>query len=186
MPIKFNEPARLEHLALFNGWPRRETQKVPSAISYSPTSRRRRQWGHDIDDDSAVMRWTKLELEPRDKNSELERLRDTVRGLNLMNTFRQDQNAAVNNEVPRHLGKAPEDILRDFIRKVARQWYEYMQTDAQSVLGSVALSNVPLDIVVTHPTVSRLAVKSVCRISRHRTLTKRKNRFGHTKRETRP
>src|SRR4051794_1426670 len=88
-----------DNLNLFINWPQGETQKVPSAYSYSKTSaaNRCRQWGHSIDDNSMVILWTKLNLERRTTVQELGVLRELVKGLELVNKLRANQDAGIKN-----------------------------------------------------------------------------------------
>lgn len=125
--------------------------KVPSTYSYSKasTAGEYRQWGYSICDDSDVVQWTKLELEPRTTFRELEVLRELVKGLDLLNDLRASKDAAIKNDVPRFLPKESCDIVRDYLGKVAREWYSYMSDQPISVLKSV-----PIDIVLTHPAVN--------------------------------
>lgn len=94
------------------------------------------------------MRWTKLELEPRTTVRELEVLRELVKGLDLVNELRANENAAYTNDIPRHISKSSEDVVRDYLCKVSREWYQFISTQGRHTLG-----NVPLDIVITHPAV---------------------------------
>jgi hypothetical protein len=142
----------LEDLKIFRNWPgQRDEQKVPSAYSYSKTSAEKRckQWGYDIDDNSDVMRWTKLELKPRATLKELEVLRELLEGLNLIDNLRANNNAASMNEIPRHLPKDAGDIVRDYLIEVAREWYLYIRANFRNALAAV-----PLDVVITHPAAS--------------------------------
>ena len=134
---------------IFKRWPTQEAKKVPSAYSYSPSANRCKQWGYSIDDKSLVMRWTKLELEHRTASKELDHLGKLIKGLDLMNDLQRDENAGIMNKIPRHLCKSAGDIVGDYLGKVAREWFLYMRS-----LGRYTLSNVPLDIVITHPVVS--------------------------------
>jgi hypothetical protein len=140
----------LNDLTVFRDWPRVNASRVPSAYSYSRRSpkTRSRQWGYSIDDGSHVMRRTKLELEPRTTVKELETLRELMNGLDLINELRSNKNAAITNDIPRHICKNPADIVRDYLCKVAKEWYLHIRG-----LGTCILDAVPLDIVVTHPTV---------------------------------
>lgn len=124
--------------------------KVPSRYSYSKTSTSGecRQWGYSISDDSNVMQWTKLELEPRAIAQELKVLRDLVQGLDLLKEFRANEDAAINNDIPRYLPKDAGDVVREYLGKIAREWYQYMRAKGRHTLDSV-----PLDIILTHPAV---------------------------------
>lgn len=94
------------------------------------------------------MRWTKLELEPRTTVRELEVLRDLVKGLDLVNELRANENAANTNDIPRHISRDSGGIVMDYLSEVAREWYQYIKSQGQHTLD-----HVPLDIVVTHPAV---------------------------------
>jgi hypothetical protein len=97
------------------------------------------------------MRWTKLDLEPKTGLKELEQLRELAKGLGLVDQLlTSDEDVAIRNDVPRHITKAPEDVLRDYLSKVVREWYMHMKAK-----GKHTLDNVTLDIVVTHPAVSK-------------------------------
>ncbi|KAF2813601.1 uncharacterized protein BDZ99DRAFT_568759 [Mytilinidion resinicola] len=137
-------PASPRDIIVYKSWPGGETQKVPSTISYAECScgKRCKQWGHNIDDNSLRMQWTKLELEPRSIRSELEVLRDLTKGLDLPTTLHNNQGAFV----PRHLAKDAEDVVRDYLYKIARLWY--LDIKATSTF---ALDRIPVDMVVTHP-----------------------------------
>lgn len=144
---------------VFLDWPngrgaakgKKRVPKVPSAYSYSktPATGQYRQWGYSISDDSNVMQWTKLELEPRTIVRELEVLRDLLKGLDLLKELRTNEDAAIKNDVPRYLPKDAGDVVREYLGKVAREWYEHMRAQ-----GRYILDNVPIDIVLTHPAVN--------------------------------
>jgi hypothetical protein len=94
------------------------------------------------------MRWTKLELEPRTTVRELEVLRELVKGLDLVSELRTNENAANTNDIPRQISKDSGDIVMDYLREVAKEWFLYIRSQ-----GRHTLDNVSLDIVVTHPAV---------------------------------
>jgi hypothetical protein len=129
---------------VFRDWPEGTTQKVPSAYSYSDCtcSKRCKQWGHNIDDNSLVMQWTKLELEPRTTLRELEVLRDLAKGLDLVTDLHTQDDASV----PRHLSRDAEEVVKDYLSKVSREWYRDIKRK-----GQFTLDHVPVDMVVTHP-----------------------------------
>ncbi|KAI9769806.1 MAG: hypothetical protein M1840_003800 [Geoglossum simile] len=137
-----------EGIKLFQSWPGRNASKVPSTFSYSRTRgpKRCKQWGYDIGENSLVMQWTKLELEPRTAVKELDILRDLVSGLDLINELRADEQAALVNNIPRHITKDAEGVVRDYLSKVSREWYTHIK-----VQGRFILDRVPLDIVISHP-----------------------------------
>lgn len=72
---------------------KRVARKVPLAYSYSKasTTGECRQWGYSISDNSDVLPWTKLELEPHTTVRELEVLRDLVKGLDLLKELRANK-----------------------------------------------------------------------------------------------
>lgn len=141
---------------LFTNWPRKNTTKVPSVISYTPTTAGNKQWGHDIADGSDVLRWTKLELRSQSRAVELERLLDTTRNLPFSTRLLRGGGDHVGGEVmtvPLHLGLAPVDIIADFLGHVARWWHDELQKKTPRIW-----ENVPVDLMVTHPGVSACTI----------------------------
>ncbi|KAH8656646.1 hypothetical protein BGZ60DRAFT_567767 [Tricladium varicosporioides] len=138
----------LKDIKIFNNWPEKTSVKVPSTISYSASSPQanKRQWGHSIDDDSRVLRWTKLELEPRETLKELEDLQELAKGLDLVKQLKENSEVGVAKDIPKHLSKNAEDIVRDYLYKVAREWRHEFAMQSQASLNAV-----PVDIVITHP-----------------------------------
>jgi hypothetical protein len=70
-------------VVVFRNWPEMDEPIVPSGISYSKSSsiKKCKQWGWSIDDNSKVLRWTKLEFEHRMIRKELEVLQELIKGL---------------------------------------------------------------------------------------------------------
>jgi hypothetical protein len=145
-----------DDVKIFRNWPGQDAKIVPSAISYSTstTTRRCKQWGWSIDDNSGVLRWTKLEFEHRTKLKELEVFQELIKGLDLVKTL---QNSATTGEaeIPKQISKNAEDVVRDYLNKIARQWFQYMRSE-----GRFTLEQVHLDIILTHPAVSKRPPKS--------------------------
>lgn len=100
-----------------------------------------------MDENSQVMQWTKLELEPLTTVKELGILRDLVGGLDRMNKLRADESASLNS-IPRHISKDAEEVVKDYLGKVSREWYTYIKQQGKHTLDSV-----PIDIVISHPAV---------------------------------
>ncbi|KAI9868849.1 MAG: hypothetical protein M1813_004700 [Trichoglossum hirsutum] len=98
-----------------------------------------------MDENSQVMQWTKLELEPLTTVKELGILRDLVGGLDRMNKLRADESASLNS-IPRHISKDAEEVVKDYLGKVSREWYTYIKQQGKHTLDSV-----PIDIVISHP-----------------------------------
>jgi hypothetical protein len=76
--------------------------------------------GYSIADNSHVLRWTKLELEPRTTINELDVLRELTKGLDLIRELQANKNSGITNDMPQHLAKNPEDIVRDYLSKDKR------------------------------------------------------------------
>ncbi|KAH7625276.1 hypothetical protein B0T09DRAFT_352661 [Sordaria sp. MPI-SDFR-AT-0083] len=137
--------ALADDIRVLQGWPTHESEKVPSEISYSPSPKGCRQWGYDIDDNSRVLKWTKLELEDtRNRSAELKTLAETLLGLQLLDL---SEDAVIKNDIPRHLAKEPEDIVKDYLDEIAEQTLEEIQTQ----VGRRVADNIPIDMVITHP-----------------------------------
>lgn len=148
MQTKAGENESLDDLTVFINWPEKDAQKVPSEFSYSRSIGKKQQWGYSMSADADVIKWTKLELESRTTVRELEVLRELVKGLDLVNKLRGNENAALTNDIPRHLSRSAEDVVRDYLCKVSREWHRFIKGQAELVLDTV-----PLDIVLTHPAV---------------------------------
>jgi hypothetical protein len=148
--IKHGQEPTLADVQVFENWPGGRTTKVPSAISFDPTTEEaHEQWGHDIERNSlTVMRWTKLELEAGTKLLELQRLAGVAKGLRLIAQFRADPNAGSDNSVPEHLTLSAEDIVAFLLRKIVRTFWHDRQAD-----NRVAFSASPVDLIITHPAV---------------------------------
>lgn len=96
------------------------------------------------------MRWTKLELEPRSTDKELDILQELTKGLDLVGKLLEIETAGSGTDAPLHLSKDSGDIVRDYLSEVAREWYRYIRSQGRHTLNSV-----PLDMVITHPAVGR-------------------------------
>lgn len=140
-----------DELTVFKHWPGSDAKRVPSLISYSPTDpdKRKAQWGWSIDDESKVLKWTKMELEPQSTEAELAQLKELTKGLDLLRELRENQLSGNITDVPRQITKSAEDVVRDFLSKVAREWYLYMKDQ-----NAIMLERLDLDLVITHPAVS--------------------------------
>lgn len=135
-------------IKVIQSWKKHSTEKVPSDFSYSPSLVHScEQWGYDIDDNSRVLRWTKLSLEPsNDRILELQNLKNLLYEMRHVDLSHEK---IINNDIPRHLGKEPEDIVTDYLENVAEKTLD----EITSQVGSHVPNNVPIDIVVTHPAV---------------------------------
>ena len=90
-------------MKVFRNWPGNLAPRVPSAYSYSKVSApgEYEQWGYSISDNSSVVQRTKLELQPRTTLRELEDLRDLVKGLDLLEELRSNEDVGrMNDDVP--------------------------------------------------------------------------------------
>ncbi|KAB5585602.1 hypothetical protein GE09DRAFT_1166380 [Coniochaeta sp. 2T2.1] len=135
----------LDNVRVVTRWAKEETLKVPSRYSYSPSPKGCTQWGHDIDDNSRIMAWTKLELEQtKTRTQELGILCELFYGVALMDF---SEEAIINNDIPRHLAKEAEDIVRDYLDEIA----ETTSEDIISSLGHHVPDRIPVDLIVTHP-----------------------------------
>ncbi|KAK5661328.1 hypothetical protein OQA88_11223 [Cercophora sp. LCS_1] len=135
-----------EEIRVIQQWPRNTTaNKVPSDISYSPSLVRGcQQWGYDIDDHSRVIKWTKLALEEtQDRTTELKKLASLLWE---MRHVELTEEMYINNNMPRHLSKTPEDIVTDYLDKIAEKAYDEICT-----IGRNIPQRIPIDMVVTHP-----------------------------------
>lgn len=143
--------------------------KIPSVISYSPSTHKgEQQFGASLSPDAVAMVNTKLELEAQDTRlDELDLIIQVLEGTKNLN-FEHVKSA---QGYPGYTWKAPEDIVTDYLTKVFEH-FERAMVDLTEIKN-----NVPVDIIVTVPVVC-LKSSLVSRIAsslRHRTgLTKRR------------
>ncbi|MCJ1312954.1 hypothetical protein MMC25_006630 [Agyrium rufum] len=143
-----NEPS-IDDITVYKGWPGGNTTKVPSTYSYDKVEQGRpprKQWGHDIDRLSHVIRWTKLSLGKQSSEQELLALRDLLRSFSPQNNQMSTTPAGLNAHVPGHVAKSPTDVVSDYLEKVIKQWHNSVTATSRHTF-----EHVPLDVVITHP-----------------------------------
>lgn len=140
-----NADTLAEDIRIITSWKKTSSEKVPSDFSYSPAENGAQQWGYDIDDRSHVLQWTKLALEDTaNRRRELEGLAKLLWEMRLLNLSDEE---AITSGVPEHLVKEPEDIVTDYLGKVAEKTWD----EITSVVGRHVPEQIPIDLVVTHP-----------------------------------
>lgn len=138
-------PIDLNDIHVVQNWPGASEVKVPSQISYSNSKNRLLQYGYSIDDDSEVLSKTKLELQDsRDRGRELTTFTQTLHGLA---SLRLNDANAIAGRIPRHLAKTAEDIVQDYLERIADVTYD----DMINTLGRAVPEQIPIDLVITHP-----------------------------------
>ena len=149
--VRPDDNLTLKSVKLFKEWPKKSSQKVPSAISYSPTKNGCRQWGFDIDNESDVLQWTKLELEPKNISKELDILKNLMQGLELVQKLHEGSSKGA----PKQISKSSEDVVRDYLLYVMEHFYDSMTSGQLSLEGHGAntFKEVPVDVIFTHPSV---------------------------------
>lgn len=151
-PGKQNDEHDVDQMAdeirVIQSWSKCTSNKVPSKISYSPSPRGCRQWGYDMDDESRVIKWTKLELE--ETNNREAELQNLSKLLWEMRATTLSDDLFFGGGLPVHLTKEPEDILRDYLCLIAEKAHD----EISSQVGRMVLGNIPIDLVVSHPAVS--------------------------------
>ncbi|KAK0723266.1 hypothetical protein B0T26DRAFT_705934 [Lasiosphaeria miniovina] len=143
----------LEGLNLANGirviqnWPKTESQKVPSEISYSPSPRGCHQWGYDIDHNSRVQKFLRAGLDATNKLKELESFSEKV-----YDAASFDSKDFIAGDLPRHIAKTPDSIIEDFFELLIEKIHDNICNE----IGRLAFDKVPTDLVFTYPAVSLL------------------------------
>ncbi|KAK4178783.1 putative heat shock protein family 70 protein [Triangularia setosa] len=137
-----------EDIKVITAWPPKEEQeKVPSQLSYSVTPKGCEQYGYDIDDNSLVLKKTKIQLEAM--GSRLDELRTLSELLKELRDLDLSEEEVIENGIPEHLAKEPEEIVKDYLDEIAEKTEKVINSD----LGRHVLSNVAIDMVVTHPAI---------------------------------
>ncbi|CAK7208180.1 hypothetical protein SEUCBS140593_000086 [Sporothrix eucalyptigena] len=138
-------PIDLNDIHVVQNWPGASEVKVPSQISYSNSKQRLLQYGYSIDEDSEVLSKTKLELQDgNDRGRELTTFTQTLHGLA---SLRLNDANAIAGRIPRHLAKTAEDIVQDYLERIADVTYD----DMINTLGRAVPEQIPIDMVITHP-----------------------------------
>jgi hypothetical protein len=119
--------------------------KVPSVISYSPsTHTQEQQWGASLSHDAIAMINTKLELDLQDnKSEELDLILQTLDGMGNLNI----EHVKTSKGYPEYTWKGPGDIVADYLTKVFQAVLPAMNFPPEY------LARIPVDIVITVPVV---------------------------------
>lgn len=127
--------------------------KVPSVISYSPsTHMEEQQWGASLSPDAIAMINTKLELDLQDnKSDELDLILQALDGMDDLNF----EHVKISKGYPAYTWKGPGDIVADYLTKVFQAVLPAMNFPAEY------LARVPVDIVITVPVVRYNILPSV-------------------------
>lgn len=134
-----------EELWLEN-WPKQTDPKVPSEISYSGANNSERQWGYDIGKNALTLIWTKLELDEGERSEELQLILNALKGMRNLD-FREIRNQ---NGLPSYPAREPEDVIADYLSEVRK----YAMINPPGKINRTFLNMVPIDLVVTVPSVS--------------------------------
>lgn len=119
--------------------------KVPSEMSYATGPGGEHQWGFDFSDKAPRLVLTKLELEHDEPKTELGKLLDAVRQIEVLSVGQIDQN----NGLALSYTKSAEDIVKDYLVGIREQLFK----DLRSVYPAAYLSSIPIDLVITVPAV---------------------------------
>lgn len=121
--------------------------KIPSVISYSPTSSvGEQQWGCSLSPRAVTMVHTKLELDVQEnKSDELDLILQVLDGMKNLHF----DNVVRSKGLPAYTWKVPEDIVTDYLTKV----FEHLE-QAVSHFGAELKAQIPVDIVLTIPVVN--------------------------------
>jgi hypothetical protein len=120
--------------------------KIPSVISYSPSSGEEQQWGKSLSPDSVTMINTKLELDVQDnKTDELELILAVLEGMSNLNF----QHVKASRGYPEYTWKNPEEIVTDYLTKI----FQYLDKEVDKFSPQLR-AQLPVDIVITVPVVS--------------------------------
>jgi hypothetical protein len=139
----------LDEIDIVDYWgPQMEhSTRIPSVISYSPSTRaQEQQWGNSISLDAVTMINTKLELDIQDSKSE--ELDLILQALDGMNNLTFDYVKAARN-YPAYTWKGPGDIVTDYLTKI----FQYISLEIKNFSPEFR-ALIPVDIVITVPVVS--------------------------------
>jgi hypothetical protein len=128
-------------------------KKIPSVISFSPpTEAMEQQWGSDLSEDAVTMIHTKLELDIQDVAGELDLLIQAMEGMKDL-SFQNLRGVGV---LPAYTDKSAEQVVTEYLSKV----FEYL-SEVILNFSKELRDQVPVDIVVTVPTVRLTAISFI-------------------------
>lgn len=123
----------------------RNSDKVPSVITYSlPSSEREQQWGSDLSPEAVAMVHTKLELDVQNVADELDLIIESLEGMKNLHF----DHIISSRGFPAYMQKSPEEIVTDYLTKV----FQFLLGNVES-FASEWRCNLFTDIVATIPTV---------------------------------
>lgn len=157
--VRQNEKqAKLEEIYVITDWGRdmSNTDKVPSAFSYTPATADEEQWGASMSTDATVMVHTKLELDVQDnKSDELDIILHNLDGMgNLDFAFIKDSKGK-----PSFSSKRPDDIIKDYLEKIFERVMRFLEQDLH--IEESDRNRMPVDIVFTVPVAGALCLLGV-------------------------
>ena len=138
----------LNEITIMQNWGERQknTDKIPSVISFSPADEKmQRQWGYDLSHGAVAMIQTKLELDVQDISHELELIIQNLDGMNNLETA----------HIMRSGGSldftymSAEDVVTEYLSRVFEQVLSAVEKFSKPFLETTSV-----DVVVTVPTVS--------------------------------
>lgn len=139
------EQLKLSDIFVVQDWGGGESiPKVPSLFTYDPQGGGC--WGHNIRENSVIIRWTKLELEVPLRSKALEALRRTLAEASML---RFTARGAADGNVPEHLIKSSPQIMTAYLTEVAKA--VRADIEAKRSAATELLARFPIDLVITHP-----------------------------------
>lgn len=146
--------ARLNEIDLVDNWgPRMENhKKIPSVISFTaPTSKKEQQWGCDLSEDAMAMIHTKLQLDLLDVAGELDQILHSLEGMDDLKFDHIKEAGAL----PSYTDKSPQEVVTEYLSKVFKSFSDTIEEFSMELR-----LRIPVDIVVTVPTVRRASLCS--------------------------
>lgn len=151
-PVDFH--TKLEKIFLVTNWGpgMSNLHKIPSVISFSHSTDGSQQWGSNISPSAISMIHTKLELEISSVSEELEFLRKALDGMHNL----QYEYIKASISQPGYPDKTAEQIVTEYLKRVIAVIFRNMIG-----MGEWFLENVPMDVVLTVPTVSYASISTL-------------------------
>jgi hypothetical protein len=137
----------LDEIEVINAWGEMQsnTDKIPTVISY-PTEKGPPEWGHRLSPGAIAMIHTKLQLDVRDMDHELEMVIQYLIGMNNLNTETNIRREGG----PMYTNKSAEAVITDYLKQV----FQYVLRSVRR-FSELFLEQTDVDIVITIPSVSR-------------------------------
>lgn len=141
----------LSEVRIVDNWDGDISEKIPSQYTFSQATP---QWGN-IKHADYVIRLSKLKFQPSKRLAALQDLREAMKDIRRVEARSRSQ---VDEQYPLHLAKSAPEIVTTYLTKVVEN--ARAQIELADPNNPRRLKENPIDLVITHPAVRKMAALS--------------------------